>query len=98
MKKIKPFWILGLAGILFVITTPVAYFWPRENKPVDDPWAYVPTKTAHVDHKDIISGPFETGQDVSRAFLGRHEDAGQKGNKDPQWAWESAPVNVPWRD
>jgi hypothetical protein len=33
MKKMKPFWILGLAGILFTLAAPVAYFWPRENKP-----------------------------------------------------------------
>ena len=98
MKKMKPFWILGLVGILFVITAPVAYFWPRENKPVDDPWAYVPTKTVHVDHTDIISGPFESGQDVTRACRECHEDAAQDVMMTTHWTWESAPVNVPWRD
>ena len=72
MKKFKSFWIVGLVGILIVITVPIAYFWPRDNEPVDDPWAFVPTQTAHVDHKDIISGPFETGQDVTRACLECH--------------------------
>jgi octaheme c-type cytochrome (tetrathionate reductase family) len=90
--------MLGLAGVLFVIATPVAYFWPRESKPVDDPWAYVPTKTAHVDHKDIVSGPFETGQDVTRACLQCHEEAAQDVMMTSHWTWESAPVNVPWRD
>ena len=98
MKKMKSFWILGLVGILFVITAPVAYFWPRENKPDDDPWAHVPTKTVHVDHKDIISGLFETGQDVTRACLECHQDAAQDVMMTTHWTWESAPVNVPWRD
>ncbi len=98
MKKMKSFWILGLAGILFVITAPVAYFWPRENKPVDDPWANVPAETVHVDHIDIIKGPFETGQDVTRACLECHQDAAQNVMMTTHWTWESAPVNVPWRD
>jgi octaheme c-type cytochrome (tetrathionate reductase family) len=98
MKKIKPFWILGLVGILIVITAPVAIFWPRENKQADDPWAYVPTKTVHVDHKDIIKGPFETGQDVTRACLKCHEDAAQDVMMTTHWTWESASFDVPWRD
>ena len=68
----NPFGYWGLVGILIVIAAPVAYFWPRENKPVDDPWAYVPTKPSHVDHTDIIKGPFETGQEVTRACLECH--------------------------
>jgi octaheme c-type cytochrome (tetrathionate reductase family) len=98
MKKIKPFWILGLVGILFVISAPVAYFWPEETKRVDDPWASVPTKTVHVDHKDIVTGPFETGQDVTRACLECHEDAANDVMMTTHWTWESAPFNVPWRD
>jgi len=98
MKKMKPFWILGLVGILFVITVPVAYFWPKVDKPVDDPWAYVPTSTTHVDHTDIIQGPFETGQDVTRACLECHEDAGEQVMVTSHFTWESAPFDVPWRD
>ena len=98
MKKRKPFWLLGLVGILVVITTPVAYFWPRNDKPVDDPWAYVPTPTTHVDHTNIISGPFETGQEVTRACLECHKDAASQVAMTSHFTWESAPFNVPWRD
>jgi len=98
MKNRKPFWILGLVGILLVITVPLSYLWPRDNKPVDDPWAYVPTKTAHVDHANIISGPFETGQDVTRACLECHEEAAADVMTTSHWTWESAPTNVPWQD
>ena len=98
MKNQKPFWIMGLVGILIVITTPVAYFWPRDNKPDDDPWAYVPTKTSHVDHSDIISGPFETGQEVTRSCLECHKDAAAQVMVTSHFTWESTPFNVPWRD
>ena len=98
MKKMKPFWILGLVGILFVITAPVAYFWPRENRPIDDPWAFMPPKTTHVDHKDIISGPFENGQEVTRACLECHPKAAIDVQMTSHWTWESQPFNVPWRD
>ena len=98
MKNRKPFWILGFAGILLVITLPVTYFWPKENKPVDDPWAYVPNQTAHVDHTNIISGPFETGQDVTRACLECHEEASAQVMMTSHFTWESEPFDVPWRD
>lgn len=97
MKKFKSFWILGLVGILFVITAPVAYFWPRADKTVDNPWAHVPTPTTHVDHKDIIRGPFETGQEVTRACLECHPDAASDVQMTSHWTWESRPFNVPWR-
>lgn len=98
MKNRKPFWILGLVGIVIVITVPIAYFWPKNNKPVDDPWAYVPTQTTHVDHTNIISGPFETGQEVTRTCLECHEDAGNQVMVTSHFTWESTPFNVPWRD
>jgi octaheme c-type cytochrome (tetrathionate reductase family) len=98
MKNRKPFWILGLVGIVIVITVPVAYFWPQNNKPLDDPWAHVPTQTSHVDHTHIITGPFENGQEVTRACLECHEDAGEQVMVTSHFTWESTPFNVPWRD
>lgn len=98
MKNRKPFWLMGLAGILIVITAPVTYFWPRDNKAVDDPWAYVPTQTAHVDHTNIVSGPFETGQEVTRACLECHAESSAQVMMTSHFTWESAPVDVSWRE
>lgn len=98
MKKRKPFWLLGLVGIVIVITVPVAYFWPRNTNPVDDPWNNVPTQTVHVDHTNIINGPFESGQEVTHACLECHEEAAAQVIMTSHFTWESAPVNVPWRD
>ena len=102
MKNNKPFWVLGLAGIVLVITLPVAYFWPRDKSIQDDPWIAVPLKAAHVDHTDIIKPPteagFETGQQVTRACLECHEEAAYQVMGTTHWTWEGQPVEVPWRD
>lgn len=102
MKKKNSFWLLGLIGIVLVTTIPVSIFWPRENKPADDPWAFVPTKAAHVDHTDIIQPPteagFVTGQEVTHACLACHPEAGEQMIHTTHFTWEGEPVEVPWRD
>jgi len=98
MKKRFPLWSLGLVGLSLVIIVPLDIFWPRANNPAGDPWAHVPTATVHVDHTNIIQGPFETGQEVTRACLECHENAGQEMLNTSHFTWESQPFNVPWRD
>ena len=98
MKNKKPYWILGLLGLLIVVIVPIVVFLPRTSKPADDPWAYVPKESVHVDHTDIIRAPFETGQEVTRACLECHEEAGQEMLKTSHFTWESQAFNVPWRD
>lgn len=98
MKKRFPYWILGLFGILLVILVPIIYFLPRDNKLSVNPRDYLPDKPVHVDHKDIINGEFTTGQDVTRACLECHEDAGTQVMGTTHWTWESKEYNVPWRD
>ncbi|MEZ0395653.1 MAG: tetrathionate reductase family octaheme c-type cytochrome [Anaerolineales bacterium] len=98
MKKVKPFWILGGIGILLVILVPVIYFWPRSAAPVDDPWAGLPEHPVHTSHADIIQGPFETPQEVTRACLECHPDSAAQIMATTHWTWESEPFEVPWRD
>jgi octaheme c-type cytochrome (tetrathionate reductase family) len=98
MKNIKPFWILGAVGILVIILVPVIYFWPRaEAKPVD-PWSYVPEHATHTSHADIIQGPFDTPQDVTRNCLSCHPDAADQVMHTTHWTWESKPFTVPGRE
>jgi len=92
-----PSWTVGLVGILLLILVPVLYYLPRTQK-AKDPAAYIPTKAAHVDHKDIVQGDFKTGQDVTRACLECHEDAATDLMKTTHWTWESKVFDVPWRD
>lgn len=95
MNKPKPSWILGLCGILFVIAAPVSFFWPREAGSIDSPRQHLPVHGVHVDHQDIIQGPFETPQDVTVACLQCHPDAAQQIMQTTHWTWESQPVSVP---
>ncbi len=98
MKRPRSYWMLGLFLILLIIILPVAIFWPRSARAKDDPWAHVPTRPVHVDHRDIVQGEFQTGQDVTRACLECHPDAASQVMATTHFTWESAPVTVPWRD
>src|SRR5436189_4776614 len=93
-----PFWTLGLLGIMIVILAPVLYFFPHTNKPSTNPADYLPGKSVHVDHADIVKGEFKTGQDVTQACLKCHPNAASQVMKTTHWTWESKAFNVPWRD
>jgi hypothetical protein len=75
MHKKHNLWILGLLFILAVIAIPVIYFLPKAAKAKDTPWDKVPVRNPHVDHSDILQGPFETGEEVTARCLECHEDA-----------------------
>jgi octaheme c-type cytochrome (tetrathionate reductase family) len=98
MKKRFPLWILGAIGILLVVVVPVAIFWPRQPKAGTDPWKFVPARPVHVDHKDIVKGPFATPQEVTRACLECHPKAAEEIMATSHWTWQSKPFQVPWRD
>ena len=99
MNKRFPYWILGLLGILLLIIVPVLYFLPRAAAGLSkNPTDHLPGKPVHVDHKDIVTGEFKTGQDVTRACLECHEDAAAQVMKTTHWTWESKAFDVPWRD
>jgi octaheme c-type cytochrome (tetrathionate reductase family) len=95
--KIKKYlWLLGLLGIIFVISVPVFLMLPRPAA-ASDPWAYVPADVAHTDHKDILKGPFEQPQDVTRACLECHTEAASQVMHTTHFTWETEPISVPWR-
>lgn len=98
MRKRFPLWIVGLIGIILVVAVPMALFLPRSEKPGTDPWQFVPQKPVHVDHTDIIKGPFNTPQEVTKACLECHPNAAKEVMATSHWTWESKPFNVPWRD
>ncbi len=98
MKNKKLGWVVGLFAILAVIIIPLAIFWPKSAAAKKDPYDYLPVHPIHTDHKDIVKGPFETGQDVTRACLECHPNAADQVIHTTHWTWESAPFDVPWRD
>ncbi len=98
MKKHFRVWIAGLAATLAVILVPVWIFWPKAEKPKDNPQAFVPTHPVHTEHVDLMKGPYESGQEVTRACLECHPEAAEQVMQTTHWTWESQPFDVPWRD
>ncbi|MBV6395598.1 MAG: hypothetical protein HFACDABA_01176 [Anaerolineales bacterium] len=98
MKQPRSFWMVGLGAILLAILAPLIAFWPKTAEAKEDPWAGVPIHPTHVDHADIVSGEFASGQDVTRACLQCHEESGEQMIHTTHFTWESRPYNVPWRD
>ena len=98
MKDFKYVWIIGLVVTLLIIVTPIVAFVSGESKPSDDPWDAVPVREPHVDHTDLLAGPYESGPDVTRACLECHEDSAHQVTQTVHWTWESEPVMLPGRD
>jgi len=98
MRDFKYVWVVGLVVTLLLILLPVVFFTSGETKAADDPWEGLPARAPHTDHTQLMKGPFETGQDVTRACLNCHEDAGHEMLQTVHWTWESEPVLLPGRD
>jgi len=98
MKKMFPIWMIGLGVTLAVIIVPVLVFLPKSVPPRDDPQASVQPTAIHTSHADIVQGPFDTPQEVTRTCLTCHPDAADEFMTTTHWTWEGDPVNVPWRD
>jgi octaheme c-type cytochrome (tetrathionate reductase family) len=92
----------GLEYLLIQVLVPVWYFTGDEAsavaRDVDAPWDYMPRRAAPVDHKDLMEGPFETGQQVTQACLSCHEEAGEQVLHTAHWRWQSDPVVMEGRD
>jgi hypothetical protein len=102
MNDSKKGWISGLLFLLILVAAPIWYFTgaeaTTEHRDIDRPWDSMPRRPAHVDHKDLFEGTFETGQEVTRACLSCHEKAGEQVIHTAHWRWQSDPVKVEGRD
>jgi octaheme c-type cytochrome (tetrathionate reductase family) len=98
LSKSRNRWGVGLVLILMLIGIPVWYFTGTEANVLDQPWENVPRRPAHVDHKDLYENPFSTGQEVTAACLGCHEDAADQILHTAHWRWQSDPVEIEGRE
>ncbi|MCA9971359.1 MAG: tetrathionate reductase family octaheme c-type cytochrome [Anaerolineales bacterium] len=98
IKEFKYIWILGLVVTALIIVVPIVSVVSSESAAPDDPWASVPVRPPHVDHVDLLTGPYETGQDVTAACLECHETSGHEMLQSVHFKWESEPVLLPGRD
>ena len=95
-------WVVGLIAIVLLIVGPIVIFTGVSSSVnasnADDPWANVPTRVPHVDHTDLMPGPYETGPEVTEACLECHADAGEDMLHSEHWLWANPPVELPGRD
>ena len=98
MKDFKYIWIIGLVVTLLIVVAPIVAFVSSDPEPNDDPWSTVPVREPHVDHTELLQGPYETGSDVTVACLECHEDAAHEVTQTVHWTWESEPVLLEGRD
>jgi hypothetical protein len=73
--KTRPYWTRGASESDRSSWSPSSFFWPRAAAGAPDPCLGVPEHATHVSRADILLGPFETPQDVTRACLACHPDA-----------------------
>ncbi len=98
MKDFKYIWVIGLVVTLLIVIVPILLFVSREAEAEEDPWQFLPERVPHVDHTDLMTGPYESGPDVTRACLKCHEDAAHEVTETVHWTWESEPVMLEGRD
>jgi len=99
MKDFKYIWIVGLVVTILLVVIPIVTFASRDREPQgDDAWANVPERVEATDHSSLIEGPFESGEEATRACLECHEEEGQEMLESVHFQWESEPVMLPGRD
>lgn len=98
MRDFRHIWVVGLVVTFLLIILPILIFTSGETQAADDPWSSLPQRPPATDHSELLAGPYETGQDVTKACLECHEDAGHEMLQTVHWNWESEPVMLPSRD
>lgn len=98
MKDFKYIWVAGILVTVLIVVTPVALVISQGSNTKDDPRDSLPVRSPHVDHADLMIGPYETGSDVTRACLECHEESAHEVMQTVHWTWESEPVMLEGRD
>jgi octaheme c-type cytochrome (tetrathionate reductase family) len=94
LKNHRFFWLGALLITLLVIAVPILIYLPRAVGKADDPWVHLPTRKPHTDHTPLMSGPYESGSDVTRRCLECHQDAAVEFMQTVHWTWESKPYDL----
>ena len=95
MKSSKGIWIIGIIFTALIIIVPILFFVQTgEADTKKNPWDSVPIKAQHTDHSALLTGPYETGQDVTAACVECHDNAAHQVTQTAHWTWESPPVEM----
>jgi octaheme c-type cytochrome (tetrathionate reductase family) len=98
MRKQRFIWIWGLLITSIIVGGTLLLLAVPNTNLADDPWSNVPVRTSHTDHTSLITGPLESGQQVTQLCLACHEDAAHELMATVHWTWQAPPVEVAWRD
>ncbi|GAB4515384.1 MAG: tetrathionate reductase family octaheme c-type cytochrome [Anaerolineae bacterium] len=98
MRKQRFIWVFGLLGTGFIVVGTLLLLATPNTDVSADPWSFVPIRTAHTDHSDLMNEPFESGADVTKTCLSCHEDAAHDLMQTTHWTWQAPAVEVSWRD
>ena len=94
MNSISGFRPVAMSAFLLLI---LMIYGCQTDRDLHDPHAYLPSHPVHTDHTELMSGPYKTGSDVTRACLECHPKAAAQVQKTAHWTWTSPPVQVPGR-
>ncbi len=86
--------VLAFVATLAAVTIALAY---RRPAPSDAPWQRVARPSPHVDHSQLIAGPFEDGPAVTRACLECHPNAAREVMQTGHWTWAGQKAKLPGR-
>lgn len=91
-------WAMALAATLAIIIVPILVFVPDHEAQAADPWDRVPSHIPETNHAALLTGPYESGPQVTAACLECHEDAAEQMMGTVHWTWKAEPVVVEGRD
>ncbi len=99
MKNFKYVWAIGLivTGLILIVPS-LLFLTDSRTEANTSPWDHVPERNPAVSHAALITGPFETGSDVTRECLTCHEDVAHDVMQTTHWTWLAEPVEVEGRD
>jgi octaheme c-type cytochrome (tetrathionate reductase family) len=97
MKKKFPTWIIGLVAIMAILIVPSVFFLPRTHER-DNPHAFITPTIKHKPHEDLITGIFQSPQEVTLNCLSCHPDAASDVMMTSHWTWQSEPVQIAGQD
>jgi octaheme c-type cytochrome (tetrathionate reductase family) len=98
MKLARYQWVLGLGATLALVAVPLVVFLPRAEPRIDEPARGVPMRKPHTDHTALLTGPYDSGSEVTQACLECHPQAAEEMMGTVHWTWESEPYILPGRD
>ena len=90
--------LIGLIVIALTFFFFINYFTFSEPPIKDEPWVNTPVRTQHEDHKSLMKGPYQTGQEVTAACLECHKEAAEQVIHTSHWKLKSEPVLLAERD